>query len=169
MRDLNATYNLLEVIDPISGDVHKIRYRTPTNAERIAYAGAMMVRDGKKIKLRVNAFDLNVEYGASVMTGFETGTFCFDGRMVSSDPPEDGYRDDWKDLLVENCPEIVAAVGQTVFAGARVRKAGENNGSEIMIELEDFDDVPLPSASTATCSAATDDKDSAAPERTVNG
>jgi hypothetical protein len=169
MRDLHATKNILEIVDPISGDVHEIYYRTPTNSERIAYAGALIRREGRKIRLRADTYSINVQYGLDVITGFKKGTIGYNGKKISSDVMDPDFFENWKELLAQSAPEIAAAVGQTVFAGARVRRADDGQDAIAFVEMEDLGSDPLPCASNDTCSAAIDGKKSAAHGTTDNG
>lgn len=112
MRDLTAK-NTIEINDGISGDVHEIYYRTPTNEERAAYLAGAVQRKGKKILNRV--FENRLKFGAKIITGFKKGTIGKDGKAFSCDENDEDYREDWMDLLVSEAGDIVAAVGASVF------------------------------------------------------
>jgi hypothetical protein len=130
MRDLKAK-NVLEIADGISGDIHELHYRTPTNQERAAYRASKYKREGNTVYLM--AQEANVEFALAIVEGFKAGTFGIDGEPFSSEPGSVGYREDWKELLAENAPDVLAVLGMQVFEGTRVSSGPVNivmGGSE---------------------------------------
>ncbi|MDY7002154.1 MAG: hypothetical protein SVS15_10295, partial [Thermodesulfobacteriota bacterium] len=139
------------------GDVHEFLYRLPTNQERIEFQNRIIQRKGGKVLVRKDLFSLYVEFGALVLTGFKPGTLSVDGKIISSDSKDDEfvgaqhaapsqsdngcyYYADWKDLLQQAAPDMLAVIGRVVFSGAQV--AG---GDEVFEIAEDNDQVPLAS------------------------
>lgn len=133
MRDFAAEKNVIEVTDGISGDVHEIHFRKPTSKEIASFQAKLFERKGKKIINRAHATRL--EFGTEIITGFKPGTLGINGVAISPVASDPGYRADWKDLLAENAPDIVAAVAQQVFEGTGVAKSA--NDIEFVTEGED--------------------------------
>lgn len=133
MRDFAADKNVIEITDGISGDVHEIHVRKPTSKEIALFQAKLFERKGKKIINRAHATRL--EFGSEIITGFKPGTLGINGVAISPVASDAGYREDWKDLLVQNAPDIVAAVAQQVFEGTGA--ARNTNGLEFVSEDED--------------------------------
>lgn len=131
MLDLSASNNVLEIQDGISGDVHEIYYRMPTNQERTAYNAQLWKRQGRKM---VNqTYETRMKFGRRVVTGFRKGTFGWEGKAFASDPADSAYRSDWLDLLCSKRGDIIAAVAHAVFE--RTGTAADPN----LFEMEDVD------------------------------
>ena len=133
MRDFAADKNVIEITDGISGDVHEIHVRKPTSKEIASFQARLFERKGKKIINKAHATRL--EFGAEIITGFKPGTLGINGVAISHVASDPGYREDWKDLLVQNAPDIVAAVAQQVFEGTGA--ARNANGLEFVSEDEE--------------------------------
>jgi len=112
MRDL-ASKNTAKINDGISGDIHEIYYRAPTNEERSAYLNGAVKRSGKKLIPKV--FETRIKFGSAIITGFKKGTIGIEGQVFSSDPNDPDYREDWKAQLVNQAGDIVAAVAVCAF------------------------------------------------------
>lgn len=123
MRDFAAERNTLEIHDGMSGDVHEIHYRMPTNEERAAYQNGAFERRGQKIRSRI--FENRLKFGARIITGFRKGTLGIDGNAFSSDPDDPDFRQDWKDLLVRYAGDVVASVGAGIFEGTGAAREAE--------------------------------------------
>lgn len=123
MRDFAAERNILDIQDGITGDVHEIYYRMPTNEERAAYQNGVFERRGQKLKSRV--FENRLKFGSRIISGFTKGTLGIDGRLFSADPSDPDYRQDWKDLLVRYAGDIVASVAASVFEATGATREGE--------------------------------------------
>jgi hypothetical protein len=117
MRDL-ARQNVAKINDGVSGDVHEIYYRAPTNEERAAYLNGAVKRSGKKLISKV--FETRIRFGTAIITGFKKGTIGIDGKEFSSDPNDPDYREDWKNQLVSQAGDIVAAVAVCAFEATAV-------------------------------------------------
>lgn len=123
MRDFAAERNVLEIQDGISGDVHEIYYRMPSNEERAAYQNGAFERRGNRIKSRL--FENRLKFGARLITGFRKGTIGIDGKAFSSDSSDPDYRQDWKELLVRHAGDIVASVAAGVFENTGTAREAE--------------------------------------------
>ncbi len=122
MLELNAARNVAEIT--VNGETHELYYRNPTTDELVGFQAEGLVRKGKKIVDRLVA--ARIKYGAKVLVGFKFGTIGFDGEPISSDPKDKKhYRKDWKELLVVNAAQLVAAVGLAAFEGVRLGKKEE--------------------------------------------
>jgi len=139
MRDLSAEQNVIEIQDPVSGDVHEFHYRLPTNQERIELQNRIIQRKGNKVLVRKDLFSLYTEHGALVLTGFKPGTLAVDGKAISADPQSPDYYENWKDLLLETAPDMLAVIGRAVFSGAQIA------GGDEAFEIAEDDQVPLAS------------------------
>ncbi|MEM5787186.1 MAG: hypothetical protein AAGU11_07690 [Syntrophobacteraceae bacterium] len=123
MRDFAAQRNVLDIQDGITGDVHEIYYRMPTNEERAAYQNGVFERRGQKLKSRI--FENRLKFGARIITGFAKGTLGIDGKAFSAETGEPDYRADWKDLLVRHAGDIVASVAAVVFESTGAAREAE--------------------------------------------
>ncbi len=123
MRDFAAERNILDIQDGITGDVHEIYYRMPTNEERAAYQNGVFERRGQKLKSRV--FENRLKFGSRIISGFTKGTLGIDGKLFSSDPSDPEYRQDWKDLLTRYAGDIVASVAASVFEATGASREAE--------------------------------------------
>ena len=117
-RDLKASsLNKLVIQDAISGSAVELHYRMPTTSEMISYQARAIKREGNKLKNRL--VETRLEFGARILTGFRAGDFTFDGEPLASGADEKGYRDNWRELVEEAAPDLIAALAYTVFEGAR--------------------------------------------------
>ncbi len=123
MRDFAAERNTLDIQDGITGDVHEIYYRMPTNEERAAYQNGVFERRGQKLKSRV--FENRLKFGSRIISGFAKGTLGIEGKPFSADPSDPDYRQDWKDLLIRYAGDIVASVAANVFEATGAAREGE--------------------------------------------
>lgn len=118
MRELKSTKNTIEIRDELAGVVHEFHYRMPTTKERMQYQAGLLERKGNKI---INhSYARQIKFGLAILTGIKPGTLAVDGVALSSNPGDEGYREDWKDILSDGCPELVAVMARTVFEGAGV-------------------------------------------------
>ncbi len=123
MRDFSAEKNVIEIQDGISGDVHEVSFRTPTNEERAAFQAGLFKRKGSKLVGSI--FESRMKYGARIITGFRKGTLGMDGRPFASEPGDPDYREDWLALIVEHAPDIVQAVAMAAFEGTGISRQPE--------------------------------------------
>lgn len=139
MRELQASdRNEISIKDTRCGTDILLFYRTPTPEEQAAYQARMVKRQGKKMIL--NVYPTRLDFGLKVLTGFRTGDFGFEGKPISSDPADAGYREDWKEIVRKGAHDIVTTMGRVVFENTSVDESAE-------IELEEAalveDAVPL--------------------------
>ncbi len=123
MRDLTAQKNIVEIQDGISGDVHEIHYRMPTVEEIASYQNGLFERRGRKLKNRI--FESRLKFGGRIITGFRKGTLGCDGKAFASDAGDPDFRADWKEQLLVNAPDVVAAVAMVAFEGTGVSREAE--------------------------------------------
>lgn len=133
MRDITERIYKATVVD--GDEKHVFLYRRPTNKEIGAYQAALFERKGNKIIPK--AAEARTKFGARILTGFEKGTLGANGKVISSDPNDPDFRADWKELLVEFVPDIVAAVGRHAFEGTAVQGS---NVDALEIGTEDLED-----------------------------
>jgi hypothetical protein len=126
MRDLSALKNIVEIQDGISGDVHEIHYRNPSVEEMAGYQNGLFERRGRKLRNKI--FENRLKYGGRIITGFEKGSFGCDGKPLASDPSDPDYREDWKEQLVKNAPDVVCAVAMVAFESTGVSREAELEG-----------------------------------------
>jgi hypothetical protein len=118
MRELRSTTNTIEIRDELAGVVHELKYRMPTTKERMQYQAGLLERRGNKILN--HAYTQQIKFGAIILEGFKPGTFAVDGKPLSAVKGDAGYRENWKEIIMEGCPELVAVMARTVFEGAGV-------------------------------------------------
>ncbi len=123
MRDFASERNVLDIQDGITGDVHQIFYRMPTNEERAAYQNGAFERRGQKIRSRI--FQNRLKYGSRIITGFSKGSLGIEGKPFSSDSDDADFRQDWKELLVRHAGDIVASVAAAVFEATGAAQEAE--------------------------------------------
>ncbi len=123
MRDLTAHRNVVEIQDGISGDVHEIYYRIPTVEEIASYQNSSFERRGRKFRNRI--FENRLKFGGRIITGFKKGTLGCDGRAFASEPDDPDYREDWKEQLTANAPDVVSAVAVVAFESTGVSREAE--------------------------------------------
>ena len=138
MRDVATKHNVLEVQDGMSGDIHEMFYRPPTNKERAAYQAALFKRQGKKVIDR--SFETRLRFGKRICTGFTKGTFAADGKPFASDANDADCRKDWKVLIGKGAPEVLTAMAFQVFEGTG-KSAGEMEFETV--DLDDLDEKGL--------------------------
>ena len=132
-RDTGAEKNVFEVVDGLSGDVHEIFARQPTNRERAAYLASLFKRKGKKVI--DNSFETRLRFGQRVCDGFTKGTFIHNGKVFASDPADPDYRPDWKEQLVKGAADVLVAMAFQVFEGT------SRSMDEVDFETVDVDDL----------------------------
>ena len=103
------------IVDAAFGAKIKLFYRTPTTQERIDFTKAILIK--KNGKLIDNSFEAHIKYGAMILTGFESGVYALDGKLISSDPESPEFYPDWKDLIAEVAPHHFRALCSIVFDG----------------------------------------------------
>ncbi|MHC1728578.1 MAG: hypothetical protein AB9866_21680 [Syntrophobacteraceae bacterium] len=150
MRDITEKIYTATVRD--GDEKHVMFYRRPEPKEIAAYQAGLFERKGNKIITR--ASETRIKFGKRILTGFKKGTFgigaMIDGervvRPISSDSTDPDYREDWKELLAENMPDVVAAVGHFAFEGTAV-VGGEIEKLELGAEDLDDEDPQMPEGS----------------------
>lgn len=124
MRDLKpSNKNVLRIVDPMSASTIELYYRTPTTSERVAFETAAFTRENGSVVDRSN--EAKIEAALNILTGFSAGSFGYDGRPISADPADPGYREDWKALLAETAGDILSLVGSFLFLNIRVARGGD--------------------------------------------
>ena len=123
MRDFSAERNVVEVLDGMSGDVHEIYYRRPTNEELAAYQNGLFARRGRKVKAQL--FETRLKFAKRVITGFKKGTFGVDGKPFSADADDPDYRKDWLALMEAHAADVLTALAVAVFEGTGITREDE--------------------------------------------
>lgn len=139
MRDLSTDIYEARVKD--GNELHILYYRRPTSTEHAAYAASAAQRRGGKIINRM--IETRLKFGARVLTGFQKGTFGFQGQAIASEPEDQDFYPDWKNLLVKAVPDIVAAIGREAFEGTQVVSETETMDfdAELQAVVDEFDEV----------------------------
>lgn len=117
-RELVATLdNTLSIVDRLSKESVLLTYRTPTTDERVGYQKGLMIRKGNRIVSRIP--ETQLKYGSAILTGIRPGDFVAEGLPLSSTPGEEGYRDDWKELVEATAGDLLLILGREVFEGVQ--------------------------------------------------
>lgn len=116
------------LVDRGSGVAVEFHYRLPTNQERIAYQQAAVRRTRKRVVVRPEAAAL--EHVVPLLEGFRfpyqdedpDSTIRWEnpqGQLVvlSCRASEPGYREDWRDILRQAVPHMLATLGLGIFGG----------------------------------------------------
>ncbi len=138
MRDITERNYKATVLD--GDEKHVFFYRRPDNKEIAAYQSSLFERKGNK--LIPKAAEARTKFGARILIGFEKGSLGINGKAISSDPNDEDFRGDWKELLVKYLPDVVAAVGRHAFEGTGV--ISDTPNFEIGEEELDEDELPDP-------------------------
>lgn len=139
-RILGAEKNTLRLTDHISGSELELHYRLPDTRERVGYNNMFVRRQGNKVKMQ--ATEARLKYGAKILLGFRAGDFAdADGRPLASDPGEPGYREDWKDLVCAHAADIVEQLAIRVF-DAPVSIGEDEDDDNDAADEEDNDEDP---------------------------
>ncbi len=115
--------------DPVSGSELSFFYRIPTTDERKTYLASQFKRVGDV--LEDHSYDTRVKYAKKILTGIGEGQFGFeveaeeeeDGSKViqiSSNPNNEHYRADWKELIEKYLPDMLWFLSFRIFEGASV-------------------------------------------------
>lgn len=120
----------LKIEDNISGDSVTLYYTLPTNKQRLAYQNASVERHNGRIVNRT--VEARQKYGLEILTGVKAGDLEIEqnGKWVPlvTDPAQPGYREDWKDIVLEQAADLVELLAAQVFdVSARIaRDQGED-------------------------------------------
>jgi len=106
--------NSITLHDPVGQADVVFYYRDLTSKDRIRHLTAKFGRtgDGKLVNRHYSAC---IESATEVLTGIRTGDFNYGDGPLSSTQGEDGYREDWKELLVEMAGDLLFLVGNDLF------------------------------------------------------
>ncbi len=113
--------------DPVSGSELSFFYRVPTTDERKTYLASMWKRVGEV--LEDHSYDTRIKYAKKIITGIGEGQFAFEGEdgegnskviQISSDPKNEHYRADWKELIEQYLSDMLWGLSRNVFEGAHV-------------------------------------------------
>ncbi|MGD0586698.1 MAG: hypothetical protein ABSA86_13165 [Oryzomonas sp.] len=108
-------HNTLTLYDPVEKTTVVFTYRTPSTDDRIRHMAGRYKRQGTKLIdcSRTRTIDSAV----SVLTGIRPEDFAFAGKPLSSTPGENGYREDWKDLVKASAGDLLFLMGYELFEG----------------------------------------------------
>lgn len=117
--------NAIKINDPIGGGDVELFYRTPTTEERQRYNSALFQAQGRKVKVTIA--QARQKFGAQILVGIREGDFSHaegdaPAKPLSSDPASVNYRQDWKNLVGKYASDLIEAVAQHVFEGARIQQ-----------------------------------------------
>lgn len=120
----------LKLEDNISGSTVTLFYALPTNTQRLGYQNASVERKGGRI---INhTIEARQKYGLEILSGVKAGGLEVqeDGEWVPliTEKGQDGYREDWKDIVLEQASDLVELLAAQVFdVSARIsRDQGED-------------------------------------------
>lgn len=136
MFDLEVTdRNQIIINDARSGSKLVLYYRTPTPQEEVSYSSAVFRRKGKKVIINEGK---RIAIGKDILTGFQEGDFVVGKKKISSDPENENYRPDWKELFDKTARHLLRAVSIAVFEGT----TAEMDNGDVEVEAVLEDDVP---------------------------
>lgn len=128
-RDLkSATDNKATFMDGVSQTEVSLYYRTPTNAERIAFKAATIGR--KNSKVIDQSVEAQLSYGAKILTGIEEGDFLFGGKPISSNEDSGDYNPEWKKLVITTAGDLIQSLALLAFAGVILKYEGAPGGDD---------------------------------------
>ena len=127
-RDLKkADNNKATFMDGVSQSEISLYYRTPTNAERIAFKAATIGQ--KKNKIIDHSTEAQLSYGARILTGIQDGDFLFDGKPISSNEDSPDYNPDWKKLVLETAGDLIQSLALLAFSAVILQYEGKQDDS----------------------------------------
>jgi len=99
--------------DRISRSKITVRYRLPTEEERMQYSNSLV----KRVKGRIesNVGPARLKAGASIILGFADGAFSTDKGPLSSDPASPHYDPDWKTFVRKYAPDVLVMLALHAF------------------------------------------------------
>lgn len=125
-RDLQASErNKATFIDGVSQSEVGLYFRTPTNAERIAFQAATIGRENGKFKDQ--SAETQLAFGAKILTGIVDGDFVDAGKPISSDEHSKDYDPEWKKLVMTTAGDLVQALALLAFSGVLLKPEGKQN------------------------------------------
>jgi len=161
--ELNADRNVLTLHDKLSGGELEFYHRLPTNSERMAYDNALTVRKGNKIIVPKNRMLIRAQYGVLLLRGIRKGDFAVDGKVISSDQDDPAYYPDWRKMLLQKRPDLLAVLAMIIMDPVSEPAAPElefefEEGDPMLEDLDapikpgevDNGDVAAPAAATDT-------------------
>jgi hypothetical protein len=106
--------------DHVSGEEVGLKYRLPTDIERIEYQDqSFQFKNGK---LKTRAYQTRIDKGMAILTGIVDGAFEVQrsGQWVpiSSDPNAQApyiYEPRWREVVREDGADLVANLAMTIF------------------------------------------------------
>lgn len=140
-----AGIHTITLWDPVEKAEVVFSHRMPGTEERLRYMVGRYKRQGTKLIDRTRS--ALIDAAASVLAGIRTGDFTIDGVPLSSTEGEEGYRDDWKELVRDAAGDLLFLMGHELFEGRISLTAEEQQGLEIVGE---FDPSPSPLTSDAS-------------------
>jgi len=139
-RDLQITdNNTITLFDPIEKTEVVFTHRTPGTDERVRYMVGRYKRNGNKLIDRTRS--ALIDAAAEVLTGIRTGDFKVGRVILSSNPEEEGYREDWKELVKAAAGDLLFLMGHELFEG----RVSIPDGQQLEI-VSEFDASLQPSA-----------------------
>ena len=115
MRDLLATNkNEIVIQDNLSNTRIIFYYKTIKTADRLSYNSEMLksLTEGGDIKVTQ---EKQLNFVLDYITGFEEGSFSYDGAVISCDENSKNYKADWKVFLKENASDLLFTVSGVLF------------------------------------------------------
>jgi hypothetical protein len=133
--DFDAPHKM-DLVDGATGDLHVFHYTMPGNGGkfgRVAFSKACSKMKGRKVDKEA-VIKARLWFGASILSGFEKGSFRKDGKLISSDPADPDFYPDWKKLLVNKRGDLVASLAFQVYEAS-----GQDRQTQFMNDDESAD------------------------------
>jgi len=110
MLNINQNKFKLLIEDSLSGDTHTFYYRAPTTEETVNVCNAFMEEKDK-----TKAAQILAKGSVPLLLGFEKGSIAVDDKLISSDPEDEDYYENWKALISANAERLLIEIGTTVY------------------------------------------------------
>lgn len=125
-RILGTERCVLRLLDNLSGSHIEFGYRPPTTKERAAYTNEQVQRRGNRLRTLLG--EARQRYGLRILLDIRDGDFMImdKGKAVplSCRPGSEGYREDWKDQVLEHASDLVEILAAQVFEGSAMVDEG---------------------------------------------
>lgn len=123
MRILNKSANVkITVNDPVDGIPKEFVLRMPSSSERVEYFSALAEcgsDNSKSYECRINAVKKLLVSIPEEQFGYEKDGII---NCISSNKENQDYTDDWREIIAENAPELLAVMAVSVYESTAVIK-----------------------------------------------
>lgn len=127
-----------QIRDSHTGEIITFHHRRLTAEDKDYYNANIYERNGDKITVRSDTY---IESALNVITGFPDGTFEDESGKISSNTNSSDYRENWKEILAKNVPDLLYDFAVSLYGYAPHPKDIANSLGE---QLKNGSESPKP-------------------------